>query len=94
MFSNNLKIIFRNLSRNKAYSFINITGLAAGMAVTILIALWINDELTFNHNFKNHKKIAQVMVTQSFAGETGTGESMAVPVATALDTDYKANSAM
>ena len=55
MFGNNLKIAWRNLARNKVYSFINIAGLATGMAVTMLIALWIYDEISFNNNFKNHK---------------------------------------
>ena len=88
MFFNHFKISWRSLSGNKVYSFINITGLATGMAVTILIALWINDEVSFNHNFRQHKKLAQVMVTQSANGESGTDETMAIPVGKTLASDF------
>ncbi len=54
------KIAFRNLIKNKGYSFINIAGLATGMAVALLIGLWIWDELTFNRYHKNYDRIAQV----------------------------------
>jgi putative ABC transport system permease protein len=53
MFKNYFKIAWRNLVKNKAYSFINIGGLAIGMAVAMLIALWIYDEVTFNKSHKN-----------------------------------------
>ena len=42
MFKNHVKFAFRNIRRQKVYSFINITGLAVGMACTILILLWIH----------------------------------------------------
>ncbi len=60
MFKNYLKIAWRNLKRNKAYSAINIGGLALGMAVVIMIGLWVLDEFTFNKYHENHDKIAQV----------------------------------
>ena len=46
MFKKYLKVVFRNLVRNKVYSFVNIGGLAVGMAVAMLIGLWIYDELS------------------------------------------------
>lgn len=61
MFKNYLKVAFRNLLRNKVSSFINIGGLAVGMAVAMLIGLWIWDELSFNKYHKNYDSIAQVM---------------------------------
>jgi putative ABC transport system permease protein len=60
MFRNYFKIAFRNLSKNPGYTFINIAGLAAGMAVALLIGLWIWDELTFNRYHKNYDRLAQV----------------------------------
>jgi putative ABC transport system permease protein len=60
MFRNYFKIAFRNLIKNKGYTFINIAGLATGMAVAMLIGLWIWDELTYNRYHKNHDRIAQV----------------------------------
>src|SRR5687767_11754609 len=47
MYKSYFKIGWRNLLRNKGYSVINIGGLATGMAVAILIGLWIYDELSF-----------------------------------------------
>ena len=75
MLRNYFKIAFRNLVRNKVYSFINIGGLAVGMAVAILIGLWVYDELSFNKYHKNYDKIAQVMQHQTFNGEVGTQTS-------------------
>lgn len=57
---NYLTTAFRNLARNKAYSFINISGLSVGMTVTMLIGLWVWDELSFNTYHKNYHDIAQV----------------------------------
>jgi len=53
MIKNFLKIAWRNLVKNKAYSIINITGLAAGMAVALIIGMWIWDELSFDSYLKN-----------------------------------------
>ncbi len=80
MLKNYFKIAWRNLLKSKAYSAINILGLSIGMAVALLIALWIWDELTFNHYHKTHTSLAQVMTTQTFNGETGTGQSVAVDI--------------
>src|ERR1700693_4659234 len=58
------------------------------MAVAILIALWIWDELGFNHYFKNHQAIAQVMTTQTFNGETRTGQAVAESLGEELRNKY------
>ena len=88
MFKNYFKTAWRNLRNNKMYSFINIAGLATGMAVALLIGLWIWDEVSFNSYFSNHKEIAQVMVTQTTEHESETDESMAIPVGDALKNNY------
>ena len=88
MLKNYFTIAWRNLLKSKVYSAINIIGLATGMAVAILIALWIWDELSFNHYHKNHQKLAQVMTTQTFNGETGTGRAVAMPLGTELRNKY------
>ncbi|RIV21325.1 ABC transporter permease [Fibrisoma montanum] len=69
MLRNYLKIALRNLARNRVYSFINISGLAVGMAVAMLIGLWIYDELSFDRYFQNYNRIAKVMQTGTFEGE-------------------------
>jgi putative ABC transport system permease protein len=80
MIRNYLKVALRNFSRNKIFSFINITGLSIGMAVAILIGLWIRDELSFNMQYENFPRIAQVMQNQTFNGETGTQRSLPFPI--------------
>ena len=77
MIKNYFKIAWRNLVKNKAHSSINITGLSVGMAVAILIGLWIYNEVSFNKDFDNYKRIAQVMQNQTFNGEVGS--QVAVP---------------
>src|SRR6266700_2247458 len=91
MFRNYFKIAWRNLVKNKAYSFINIGGLAVGMAVAILIGLWIYDELSFDKNHKNYDSIAQVMQHQTYNGIVSSGEAMPYPMAKELQTNYKDN---
>jgi putative ABC transport system permease protein len=54
------KIAWRNISKNKTSSFINVGGLAIGMAVAMLIGLWIYDEISFNRYHKNFERIAEV----------------------------------
>ena len=68
MFRNYLKIALRNLVKHKVYSAINIAGLATGMAVAMLIGLWVWDELSYNKSFQNYDRIAQVMQHQTFNG--------------------------
>jgi len=81
MLKNYLKTAWRNLLRNRASSFINISGLAIGMAVAVLIGLWIYDELSFNKNFKNHNRIAKVIQNVSNNGEVQTWMSVPYPLA-------------
>ncbi len=88
MLKNYFKIAWRNLTRNKVYSFINIGGLAVGMAVAMLIGLWIRDELTFDQYHKNHDRIAQVYQSQTFNGEIGTGPAIPRPLEMTLRSDY------
>lgn len=61
MWKNYLKISIRNLLYNKVSSFINISGLAAGMTIALLIGLWIWDEFSFNTYHKHYDQIAQVI---------------------------------
>ncbi|MFI5162084.1 MAG: ABC transporter permease [Sphingobacteriales bacterium] len=91
MIKNYFKIAWRNLLKSKVYSSINVLGLACGMAVAMLIGFWMFDELTYNHYHANHKQIAQVMVTQTFNNETGTGQAMAIPLGVELRNNYKSD---
>ena len=68
MLKNYFKIAFRNLVKQKGYSFINIAGLATGMGVAILIGLWIWDELSYDKYHKNYGRIAQVWQNNIYNG--------------------------
>ncbi len=70
-----IRIAWRNLAKNKVSSFINILGLAVGMAVAMLNGLWIWDEFSFNKYRQNYDRIAQVMGIQRYDGEQGIKES-------------------
>ena len=80
-----VKIAYRNLLKNKGYSVINILGLSLGMTCTILIAVWINNELTFDHIHQNRKEIFKVLANRTFNNQTFTDENMVLPLASALE---------
>lgn len=88
MLRNYLKIAWRNLLRNKVYSFINIGGLAVGMAVAMLIGLWVWDELSFDKSFANYDRIAQVMQNQTSDGQVYTNYATPLPLEAELRSHY------
>ena len=86
MFKNYLKIAFRNLVRHKAFSFINIFGLALGMTSSILIMLWVQDELSFNKFHKNGPHLYRIMANLNW-DEIQTDQNTPQPLAEALRKD-------
>lgn len=80
MFQSYLKIGWRNLFRNSTYSVINITGLALGMAVALLIGLWVFDELSFNKSFKKFDRIAAVYHHIEFGEDKLTIGDVPIPM--------------
>jgi putative ABC transport system permease protein len=68
MFENYFKTAFRNLTRNKVYSFINIAGLSLGLACAMLIMLYVKDEVSFDRFHKNVNNIYRI-VSQSPQGQ-------------------------
>src|SRR5215218_6200014 len=92
MIKHYLKVSFRYLDKNKAASFVNIGGLTVGMAVALLIGLWVYDELSFNKYHQNYNRIAQVMVRGNDVKEGPfINNSLQYPLATELNTNYKDN---
>ncbi len=91
MIKNYFKIAWRNLTKHKAYTIINVGGLALGMAVALIIGLWIQDELSHNNYFSNKNKIAQIYQSQTFNGETGTGPAIPRPLEKAFRDSYMDN---
>src|SRR6195952_4112731 len=92
MFRSYLTSAWRNLCRNKGYSAINIVGLATGLAITLLIGLWVTDELSFDHYHSKHTLIAQILRRQVFpqrGDEINIGPIVSTMAGRALDNNYK-----
>src|SRR5450432_1756756 len=64
MLRNYFKIAFRNLFRQKAYSLLNLMGLALGISCGLLLALHIKEELSYDKNFSNHDLIYRMVTTE------------------------------
>jgi ABC-type antimicrobial peptide transport system permease subunit len=88
MWTNYFKTAWRSLLKGRLHTLINITGLSIGMAVTLLIGLWIWSELSFDRNFDHYDRIAQVMQTETLNGNTTTGKGNGIPLAATLRTEY------
>src|SRR5882762_2858248 len=69
MLKNYLKITWRNLLRHKAFSFINILGLAIGMASSALILLWIQNEVSYDQFHEKKDRLYEVYNRSVFDGK-------------------------
>jgi predicted permease len=72
MIKNYLKTALRNLWKTKTYSFLNIFGLSVGIACAGFIFLWVEDELSYDHNNTKIDRLHQVMENQAYEGKTYT----------------------
>ena len=88
MFRNYFKTAWRNLKKNKIYSFINIGGLAIGMSVAMIIGLWVWDELSFDKSHKNYDRIGQVWQFVKFGAEKSSYNSVPIPLGSELRNKY------
>jgi ABC-type antimicrobial peptide transport system permease subunit len=88
MFKNYLKIALRNIKRHKGYSFINIVGLAIGMACCILILLWVQDELSYDRFHENADDIYRVIQDINFTDHSTTWAITQGPLGPSLKEDY------
>jgi putative ABC transport system permease protein len=88
MLKNYIKIAWRNLFRNKGFSLTNILGLSIGMTCTILILLWVQDELSYNKFHSNYPNIYQVIANRDFKNQMFTDHSMVLPLASSLEAAY------
>ncbi len=78
MFKNYLKTAWRNLLNNKFYSAINIAGLTIGLAIGILILVWVQDELSFD---SFHKQAKDIYRLELFGGTGASKQIWSVDVA-------------
>ncbi|HZY39941.1 MAG TPA: ABC transporter permease, partial [Mucilaginibacter sp.] len=84
MIRNYLKIAFRNLKKDKQFTFLNVLGLSAGIACTLLIYLWVHDELSYDKFFDNDNRIYQVMEHRKNSGSQGLTDESSGMVSYAL----------
>ena len=84
MLRNYIKIAIRNIFRHRLYSFINIGGLAVGVACTLLIFLWVRDETGFDRFHKNSHSLYRLNWDFKMNGNEGTGSGTPPPLAAAL----------
>ncbi|WP_439584624.1 ABC transporter permease [Dyadobacter bucti] len=88
MLRNYLKIALRNLVKKKLYTFLNIAGLAMGIAVAVLVGLWVYDEVSFNAYNGNFDRIALVQKNKTYDGTIHTETSNSVPLGAKLRETY------
>ena len=88
MFKNYLKTAFRNLSKSKGYSAINIIGLACGLATCLLIILYVTDELNYDTYNKKIDQIYRVDGDLQFGGHHFDLASSPDPLGVALKTQF------
>jgi putative ABC transport system permease protein len=87
MLRNYLLTAWRNLTKNKLYSIINIGGLALGMAVSFMLLLYVFNEFSFDKFNKNGDRLYRVLRNQPSNGELETGNNTPIPLAPALSKD-------
>jgi len=87
MFTNYLKIAWRNIFKEKGYSSFNIVGLAVGMAVALLIGLWVQYHLSYDRFLPDYGLAYRAMVRSSPNGITSSGNSSCLPLAEAIRKD-------
>ena len=75
MIRHNLLLIYRNFLRAKSYFLINLTGLTVGLICTLLIYLWVRDEMAIDKFHENNSRLFQVMEHQQYADHTMTTTS-------------------
>lgn len=87
MIKNYFKIAGRNLFRNKGFSVANILGLTIGITCSILIFLWVHDELAYDKFHANYKNIYHVIANRNFDNQVFTDENMVLPLAQSIQKD-------
>ncbi|MGZ5221316.1 MAG: ABC transporter permease [Chitinophagaceae bacterium] len=85
MIRNYFKIAWRNLFKNKGFSITNIMGLTIGIACTLVISLWVQDELAYDKFHKNYDNIYQVIAHRNFNNQIFTDRNMVMPLASSLE---------
>ncbi len=80
MLLNYLKIATRSLLKNTVYTFINVVGLAIGIACSILIMLWVYDEYSYDRFHENYNELYQVYKNSKFSDGISTQKPLPYPL--------------
>jgi putative ABC transport system permease protein len=86
MLKNYFVVTIRNLLKNRVYSFINIAGLATGITCSLLILLWIFDELTYDKFLSKSDRLYQVWVNAAYDGKINSWTSVPCPTGEGMKT--------
>ena len=88
MFKNHITVAIRTLLRHKVYSFVNISGLAVGIACCMLIMLFVQDELSYDKFHKNADQIHRVLWNARYGDNEWTMPYVSVPISETLKERY------
>ena len=88
MFKNYLKIALRNIIKHKGDAFINIAGLAIGMAACIIILLWVQDELSYDRFHEHGDRIYRIATDEFIGGVSTKHPATPLNISEALDNDF------
>src|SRR5450432_4554369 len=87
MLKNYFKTAWRNFTKNRTYSFLNIFGLAIGIACAGLIFLWAEDELSWDNNHVDKDRLYAIRENATYAGSTFTNWSTPRAMASSVKTE-------
>ncbi|NQY30279.1 MAG: ABC transporter permease [Flavobacteriaceae bacterium] len=88
MFKNYIKVAFRSLNKNRTYAIINILGLALGLAVTILVFMFIKDETSYEKHWDGYERVYRTGIKASVMGQTMDAPVSPSPMANTFRTEF------
>jgi putative ABC transport system permease protein len=88
MFKNYLKVAFRSLNKNRVYALINILGLALGLAVTILVFLFVTDEIGYEKHWNGYDRIYRTGIKGNLMGQKMDAPVSPSPMANSFRTEF------
>ncbi len=88
MFKNYLKVAFRSLNKNRTYAIINILGLALGLAVTILVFMFVKDETSYEKHWNGYERVYRMGIEANMMGQVIDAPVSPSPMAHAFRTEF------
>jgi putative ABC transport system permease protein len=91
MYKNYFRVAMQNMVKNKLHAFINISGLATGISVALIISMWVYDEMSYNTQYSNYKRVGQVIQNITANGEVETWSNIPWPLGNEIRQNYGAD---